>query len=979
MPINIFISYSHKDERYREELVAHLSNLKRQDIIAAWYDREISPGADWASEIDTNLNNAQIILLLISSDFMNSEYCNGIEMKQALERHEAREALVIPIILRPVDWEDAPFANLQVRPTYARPVSKWDDHDEAYLDIVQGIRMAINELKPASEKRPDDDLSLVRQSNFHVPFLRNPYFTGREDILTRLHNRLISSMTPLPQVISGLGGIGKTQTAVEYAYSYSDDYQYVFWVKADSSENLTSDFCSLAGLLNLPVKDEKDQNLIISAVKNWLHTHTGWLLILDNVENLEMVRDYLPLGSKGHMLMTTNAPVTEIEFQEVELKDMKPEESELFLLRRARIIELDASPDTASETDRSKAHEISEIMGGLPLALSQAGAYIDKTKCGLANFQDRYRKQKAKLLEDPRGLVSDHPESIATTWSLSFDRVEQANPAAADLLRLCAFLHPDAIPEELIIEGASELTPGLQSIDVDPSVLDDAILELLRYSLVRRNPDATLTIHRLLQAVLKDGMDERTQRQWAERTVRAVNRVFPDVEFDTWSRCQRYLAQVQVCKALIDEWGMESEEAARLLDQAGDYLRERGQYTEAEPLLIKSLALREKILGPEHPSLALSLHNMARLYHDQGKYTKAEPLYQQALAMREKSLGSEHPDLAITLNYLGMLYFYLGKYAQAEPLHQQALAIREKVLGPEHSYIAHSLANLATLYQAQGKYAGAEPFYQRSVAICEQALGPEHPDVASGLGLLGGLYQAQGKYAEAEPLHQRALAIREKGLGAEHPDVAACLNSLGNLYQAQGKYTEAELLYQRALTISEKGLGAEHPDVAACLNSLGNLYQAQGKYTQALTDYQRALTIWKQAWGNDHPHVATCHMNIGEIYYYMSKYVWAEQHFQRAQTIQKKTLGPDHPDLAKTLNAQATLYGTQGQYDKAKPLFRQALAIYEKALGPDHPDLATFLENYAAILRRAKQTREAIPLEERASAIRIKHAQENPV
>ena len=299
MPINVFVSYSHKDEIFREELGEHLSNLKRQGTIEEWYDRKIAPGADWASEIDTNLNTAQIILLLISPAFMNSDYCYGVEMKRALERNDAKEARVIPIILRPVDWENTPFARLQARPTYARPVSKWDDRDEAYLDIVQGIRMAINELKPALEEKPGEDIALEQQSVFHVPFLRNSYFTGREDVLILLHNRLTSSKTPLPQVVSGMGGVGKTQTAVEYAYRYRDEYQYVLWVKADSSENLESDFGSLASVLNLPIKDEKDQNLIISAVKNWLQTHSGWLLILDNIEDLKKVRASFPWEAKA--------------------------------------------------------------------------------------------------------------------------------------------------------------------------------------------------------------------------------------------------------------------------------------------------------------------------------------------------------------------------------------------------------------------------------------------------------------------------------------------------------------------------------------------------------------------------------------------------------------------------------------------------------------------------------------------------------
>ena len=865
MPINVFVSYSHKDETYREDLDAHLSNLRRQGIIAEWHDRKISPGADWASEIDENLNTAQIILLLVSSDFMNSDYCYGVELKRALERHDVKEARVIPIILRPVDWENAPFARLQVRPTYAKPVSTWIDRDDAYLDIVQGIRMAINELKPASEEKPGEDIALEQQSVFHVPFLRNSYFTGREDVLALLHNRLMSSKASLPQVISGIGGVGKTQTAVEYAYRYRDDYQYVLWVKADSSENLESDFASLATVFNLPIKDEKDQNLIISAVKNCLQTHTGWLLILDNVEDMVMVRNFIPLGSKGHMLLTTNAPVTEIEFQEVALHDMKLEESELFLLRRTRVIELDASLDTALESDRSKAQEISELMGGLPLALSQAGAYIDRTKCGLGGFQDRYNRQKAKLLEDPKGLVSDHPEPVATTWSLSFEKVEQSNHAAADLLRLCAFLHPDAIPEELFIDGASELTPTLQSVGDTPSVLDEAILELLRYSLVRRNSDATLTIHRLLQAVLKDEMDEQTQRQWAEHTVRAVNLVFPDVKFETWPDCQRYLPQVQVCKTLIDEWGMEFEKAARLLDQAGDYSRERGYYIEAEPLLIKSLAIRQKILGPEQPVVAQSLNNLARLYHDQGKYAEAGPLYQRAHTIFEKALGAEHPDVATSLGSLASLYQVQGKYAEAEPLYQRALAIREKALGAEHPDVANSLNNLAELYRVQDKYAEAESLYRRALAIREKALGVEHPNVATILNNLASLYQAQKNYIRALPLYQRSLTIAERTWGNDHPFTAICLMNIGDIYYNLRKFVWAEQRLQQALAIQKKKLGPDHPDLAKTLYNLAVLYGQQGKYDKAKPLFRQALAIEEKALGTEHPDVATILENYASV------------------------------------------------------------------------------------------------------------------
>src|SRR5205823_670195 len=196
---------------------------------------------------------------------------------------------------------------------------------------------------------------------------------------------------------------------------------------------------------------------------------------------------------------------------------------------------------------------------------------------------------------------------VATTWSLSFEKVQQANLIAADLLRLCAFLHPDAIPEEILREGMAERDTTLPSVAADLLELDLAIRDLRKFSLVRRDPEAQLLIiHRLVQVVLKDGMEQEMQRQWAERAVRAVNQAFPEVEFAHWPHCQRCLPHAQICANLIEQWEMTFPEATSLLKKAGYYLQERGRYTEAEPLCLQALAIREQQLGPEHPDIAES-------------------------------------------------------------------------------------------------------------------------------------------------------------------------------------------------------------------------------------------------------------------------------------------------------------------------------------------------------------------------------------
>ena len=281
---------------------------------------------------------------------------------------------------------------------------------------------------------------------------------------------------------------------------------------------------------------------------------------------------------------------------------MLPEDGALLLLRRAKVIKADAPLSAAAGTARDTALHISTELGGLPLALDQAGAYIEETGCGLASYLDLYRQRRAELLKRRGATASEHPNSVATTFALSFEKVASASRAAADLLRLCAFLHPDAVPEEIFNKGAAELGPNLSAIAADPLKLDSAFAQILKYSLLRRDADAkTLGIHRLVQAVIQDALTKEEKRQRAERAVRAVNGAFPSPEFPNWAQCERFVPQALACASLIEAYGLESEEAARLLNQAGYYLRERARFSDAEPLYQRALAIREKALGPGHP------------------------------------------------------------------------------------------------------------------------------------------------------------------------------------------------------------------------------------------------------------------------------------------------------------------------------------------------------------------------------------------
>jgi tetratricopeptide (TPR) repeat protein/DNA-binding XRE family transcriptional regulator len=742
--------------------------------------------------------------------------------------------------------------------------------------------------------RPLSEPERPYPSIWNVP-PRSPYFVGRNDTLQQLHDALTAGKTTvLTEALSGLGGIGKTLTAIEYAYQYRHEYNAVMWVQAETNEQLVSSFLAIAHMLNLPEKKLKDPQRVIGAVKRWMQgDDPHWLLILDNVEDIPLVQTMLPTARRGHILLTTRTQATGNLLTNIELDEMPPEEGALLLLRRSGIIEPDAALDDATDNNRETAEQISRVLGGLPLALEQAGGYIEEIRCSLSGYLDLYRLRRAALLEW-KSESSSYPASVATTWSLSFEKVEQLNPAAADLLRLCAFLSPDAIPEDVVIACSDEPDTSLQQV-TDTFTLNEAIGVLRRFSFVRRDPDArTLSIHRLVQAVLMDRMDKETQRQWVERAVSAVLEAFVPANYTTLVQYDLYVPHAQTCAGYIQHWHLVSEDAAELLFVTGSYLRERALYASAQPFCAQALEVSEQVFVREDVRTLNCLTNLAFLRQEQESYTQAEHLFQEVLARCNKIPEIEPHNIASTLNNLAHLYRRKGQYPEAEDYYLQALAIRQDVLETEHPHLAISLNGLATLYTEQGKYEQAQQLYQQALAIRQKMLEPDDVDLAITYNNLANTFVYQGKYTQAEPLSQQALVIYEGVFGKDHPFVAQSLDTLAEIYASQGKYAQAESFLQRALAMREKISGLEHTDVAQSLTNLGALYEKQGKLAEAEPLYQRALTIVERALGLEHPSVA----RILKNYQYLLRKVGREdeaiQFAERIHMIEMKGLEHSH-------------------------------------------------------------------------------------
>ncbi|HKQ08850.1 MAG TPA: tetratricopeptide repeat protein, partial [Blastocatellia bacterium] len=733
-PTRVFISYSHDSPEHLKQ-VLELSNRLRVDGVNCCIDQyEALPLEGWARWAVSQIENAEYILVACTEGYsaqVRGEQpprleptvnWGGAVITPEIYENQAGKTFFIPIVF---SRGETSFVPDFLRGATRYNLSEAEEYDRLYRRITDNSRFL--------KLTQDEAIAIEPQQDFFrpsiIPYRRNPFFTGRDEILWALRRTFDSgNAIALTQTssISGLGGIGKTQTAVEYAYRYRDKYKSLLWARADSRESLISDFTDIAKLLNLVEINVPYQSTVTSAVREWLASSEDWLLILDNADDPQIIQEFLPETHAGHILLTSRAPT--LDYRDItgriEEDLMSVDEAAEFVVKRA-------GQSIQGSVGGGAVPALTGQLEYLPLALDQAGAYIAKQECGFNEYLLRYRQRRIELLNQAgHDRTGKYPASVRATLSLSLEKVKQESVDAATTLQISAFLNPDRIPIELLSIGVSELGPQffpqLGRGELRPFALEEVLRPLIEYSLIYYNDDLqTYDVHRLVQAIIKDGMDTDSQRQWAGKAIQIVNRAFPKSQPLGLNECERFMTQAEACARLIDEWKFDSMEAASLLSKTGDYLSRRGRFSEASHLYQRSLKIIERIVGPDHPDVATGLTNLANLYRSQGKYAEAEPSLMRALEIRERVLGPDHPDVAVSTSNLANLYQAQGRYEEAESLYYRSLTINERSLGPEHPSVAISLNNLATLYREQAKYAEAESLYLRSLAILEKVLGPD--------------------------------------------------------------------------------------------------------------------------------------------------------------------------------------------------------------------------------------------------------------
>jgi len=788
-----------------------------------------------------------------------------------------------------------------------------------------------------------------------IPFLRNPFFTGRDTYLCALHE-YFQLPNPNPngktqariQILSGIGGIGKTQVALEYVYRFCSDYDAILWLRMDTSEMLHADLIALTDVFDLPETQGCEYHQALSVVKRWLKEQSNWLLILDNVEDVDVVCELLPPSYEGYVLLTTHCQGISIPGHCLHLQSWSTEEGTLFLLHRARILSLHAPLEVVEDEYRKQAAAICQELGGLPLALDQAGAYLEETGCTLLGYQQRLQDRQMQLLSRRGSENFAHPEPITTTILQAVERIEQESPAAAELLCLCAFLASDTIPEALITRQSAEiLGPVLYSSTTNPCAMDTLYTILHATSLVELDMHARLlTIHRLVQMLVLTHMDKETRQQWARRALLAVNQAFPVTGKEknpadlSWS--DQLLPHALLTLTEIDRFLSEEQlftvapEISSLLLKVGSHLVSRGYYQKAQPLLERCLSLHEQTFGATHPVMAELLTRLGHLLRVQGLHISAEVLLRRALTLYEQAALSASPFLSSVLTNLAIISLDRGYYEQAESLMKRVILIQEQLRDSES--IGTSLTDLAIIYRRQGRYQEAKALLLHTLRLCEQASGPENPELLLVLNNLANFYMEQGRCEEAEPFRLRALSLSEQMQKLEAPQIAMVLLSLGDFSRKQEQYEGAEAQYRQALDLWVQTAGADHLLTAYALHGLALLRVAQHRQEEAEQFFLATIRIREQAHDEAHADLAEALHDLALLYSNQGKAEAAWQLFIRAVHIREQVLGPKHPALASSLHHLGLLYARQGRKTQAQLYYQQALSLRKQIFGERHPE-----------------------------------------
>ncbi|KAJ5993903.1 FabD/lysophospholipase-like protein [Penicillium sp. IBT 35674x] len=765
------------------------------------------------------------------------------------------------------------------------------------------------------------------RTRWQVPFERNTKFTGRDELLSDLTQKLERKSDATRKVaIIGLGGVGKTQLVLELAHRMREQCA-VYWIPVNSLAKLQTAYHKLAQNLCLPGREEDGVD-ILELVQTYLSDETigPWLLVLDNADDIDLwtspltsdaeakcLTEYMPRSRHGAIIWTTRDRKVAIKVARESVTVQQMDESGALNMMQNYLM----YPNQI-KCDACLLPGLLRKLTYLPLAIVQATAYLNETGESLKTYEALLSNQDDELIEllsehfEDDGRYSGTENAVAKTWLISFEQIRRRSSLAFEYLGLMACVDPKGIPRSLLpLPERSTLKQQTDAI---------GILDAFSF-ITRHEGGLAFDIHRLVHLATRGWLKQKGELSTChEKAVVRLSELLSNIHETNRMDWRVYVAHAQYAVGRDENY---SEEEANLADKCGDCLDLDYRYREAEQLYQNVLKYRETVLGPEHPDTFISLSVLGIVLSSQGKYEEAEAMHRRDLEGSEKLLGPEHPDTLTSASNLALVLTNQGRYEEAEAMHRRVLRDREKVLGPDHRDTLNSFNKFGLFLTEQGRYEEAEATYQRALEGLEDLLGPEHPDTLGCVGDLGLVHENLGNYSEAEAMYRWASEGLEKICGLEHPDTLGHINKLGSLLESQGKYDEAEVMCRRALGGSEKVLGPEHPDTLVCVGTLALLLESQGKDDEAEAMYRQALDGSEKVLGPEHPNTLHNVSNFALMLESQGKYDEAEAMLRRVlEGTEKlwKVREPEHPHIFTSVRNLCSCLDSQGKYEEAKAI-----------------------------------------------------------
>ncbi|CAI7666504.1 unnamed protein product [Penicillium palitans] len=844
-------------------------------------------------------------------------------------------------------------------------------------------------LPPERPETPPSPLSTV-------PFTRDPDFVRRDTLLDQIYSK--SSVPGSRIALVGLGGVGKSQLAIEYSYQVRSESQatWVFWVHASNAARFEQSFRSIADQVKIPGRQDPKVN-ILNLVENWLRDEKKgkWVCILDNVDDDQLLcsvpaackgdpisgltnastkplLEYVPRSKNGSTIITSRT--REVAFKMVDHKDLIKVQP----MERSQALDL-LQRKLAQPEESQESRQLVEELEFMPLAIVQAASYIINRapRCSVSQYLSDFRKNDHKvrrLLEMEASYLYrrdwEASNSILVTWQISFDYIQRTKPSAADLLSLMSFFDRQGIPASLLrARGETNRNPdtslklsdnssddGEVSVSDIDSDFDDDITILSAYSFITIGEDITIfTMHRLVQLTMRMWLKSYRQvEQWKEKFISSLCQQFPTGEYENWESCRLLFPHVK-CAILQQPKSRDSLLEWAALLYKGAY----GQIADVREMALKSKEQRVKLLSGEDEKVLESTRLLAKAYLLEGWWGEAERLQLQVIETCKIMLGDDHPDTLTSMVNLAETYGAQGRWKEAEQLQVQAMETRKMKLGENHTDTLWSMGYLAWTYRSQGRWEEAIKLFLKVTEASRMRLGEDHPSTLLSMAALGSTYINQGRLEEAEQLYLQMIETSKMKLGEEHPTTLSGMNNLALTCWSRGRWEEAERLLVQVMKTSKTKFGEDHPTTLMNMANLAVTYVTQGRWKDAERLLVQVMESRKTKFGEDHPETLLSMANLAVTYGRQGRWKDAERLLVQVIETRKTKFGEDHPDTLSSTAGLASTYRNQGRWEEAEQLNVQVIETRKMKLGEYHPDTLSSMADLASTYRSQGRWEEA--------------------